>query len=69
MTTPQLTGWIKGQPLKSRPGYYEVAIEYGSGKSRFLLTSRKRRLWTGEEWDRAIFLHCWTHFRGLAKKA
>ena len=68
MTTPQLTGWIKGQPLKSRPGLYEVAIEVRQLDGTKLMYARTRWRWLGDEWESGSLLH-WTHFRGLAKKA
>jgi hypothetical protein len=65
MTTPQLTGWIKGRPLRSRPGPYEVAIEMRGE----LLAARDRWHWTGCRWKSEEVVLTWTHFRGLAKKA
>jgi hypothetical protein len=69
MTTPQLTGWIKGQPLKSRPGFYEaaVAVRPLTGRHTYLM-AKQRVFWTGSKWDAPSWMH-YTHFRGLAKKA
>jgi hypothetical protein len=65
MTTPKLTGWIKGKPLKSRPGLYEVAVQLNSGRMLYGVT---RWRWFGNQWEYGTFMR-WTHFRGLAKKA
>jgi hypothetical protein len=68
MTTPQLTGWIKGKPLKSRPGRYEVAIAvFPLNSRRVVLLAKGRREWLGNRWESPHWLS-WTHFRGLAKK-
>lgn len=67
MTDPKLTGWIKGHPLKSRPGPYEVALEYGTGKARVFAIARERWNWLGDGWENPGWLR-WSHFRGLAKK-
>lgn len=67
MTDPKLTGWIKGQPLKSRPGPYEVAIEVTRPQGKSFLYAQTRWRWLGDKWESGALLH-WSHFRGLAEK-
>ena len=75
MTTPQLTDWIEGNPLHSRPGWYDVAqeIEATAESPALFIELSDRQWWGGRQWmngaapmpEWAVY---WNHFRGLTEK-
>lgn len=64
MTTPQLTGWIKGNPRSDRPGRYQV--RFLRGWPYVWARWDGKQLWD-EEFDVPL-IDALEH-RGLAKKA